>query len=322
MSTGKHKLDFVVEKTLLSSIEKQGLRRDAVVLVKICDKLPDIFGESGSLARREVQEHWNNLRRRSIRSYVAHLEVFGIAPGAGTKQELATVGTAPSDDEDSGDETIVTADLPAPSKAASTPVAGNKSNQKKPPSSITKKPPSSITKNKVELDLSDTLARLSIASPNRRPVFSPLQAMSISTPTTTDGTEDYSYPGSSKVNAIVIKVNSARPEANLIFDVQFVPRIEHNGWARAGYHIRTMIGLEDAQMWNATMDINDQSHSILSVVVVVHLSLKRSTNIIGMDSVITLAPLIPTHRRKFPRIQSVKLFGIGWFGMTPLFLIM
>ena len=62
------KIPFVVEKALLEAVEKTHKSRDDIVLVDICDTIPDIFGAAGSTLRRDLQEHWKNLKRRSIRA--------------------------------------------------------------------------------------------------------------------------------------------------------------------------------------------------------------------------------------------------------------
>ena len=93
------KIDYLVEKSFLEAVEKKGKPRSEITPVEICDTLPEVFGEPGSLKRRDIQEHWNNVRRRSIRSYTALLDKFEIAYGAATTAELLARGTQPSDDE-------------------------------------------------------------------------------------------------------------------------------------------------------------------------------------------------------------------------------
>ena len=73
---------------------------------------------------------------------------------------------------------------------------------------------------------------------------------------------DGTYPGS-KGNPFIINVDPDHPERHFMFDVQHVPRIEHNGWAREGFHIRTTIGVEDEACWKAVMDPEDESHAML-----------------------------------------------------------
>jgi hypothetical protein len=73
------------------------------------------------------------------------------------------------------------------------------------------------------------------------------------------GSKSLSYEGS-KENPIVIYVDDQFPERNGKFDVEYIPRIEHGGWAREGYHIRAEVGIADADMWSAYMD---DHHSII-----------------------------------------------------------
>ena len=97
------KVDPLVEKTLLSIIEKRGLARDEVVLVDICDSNKEVFGEKSSDVRRALLVQWGNLKRRSIRSYAAYLERFAVPKGAGTLRLLAEGEQVPSDNEEDSD---------------------------------------------------------------------------------------------------------------------------------------------------------------------------------------------------------------------------
>ena len=259
MLGGNSKLEFIVEKSLLELIEKQGLPREQIVLVDICDSSKDIFGEPGSAVRRDIQEHWGNLKRRSIRSYINYLGRFDVEPNAVTKLIYERTATVPSDDSDSGDDTTPT--------TTATPVAKSTNNAR--PSSSLAKHPSSAAK-KAEFELADSFGKLSFQSPQRTfvspnlrpPTFSPPYRgiMSISTPAT--DLSDGSFRGS-RANPVDVDVNHHFPERNNIFDIQFVPRIEHNGWARQGYHIRTAIGIEDDKHWSARMDPAEETRSIL-----------------------------------------------------------
>ena len=78
MLGGNSKLDFIVEKSFLEAVEATNLPRDQVVCLDICDTHPAVLGAPGSTTRRDVQEHWNNLKRRKIRSYANYLKRFGV----------------------------------------------------------------------------------------------------------------------------------------------------------------------------------------------------------------------------------------------------
>ena len=96
-------LEFPVEQSLLKAVEKQDLPREDAVLKDLCDLHPTAFGEPGSNLRRDMQEHWNNLRRRKIRGYVRHLKRFGVDPSL-TTSRLALSDTNPSDTESEAED--------------------------------------------------------------------------------------------------------------------------------------------------------------------------------------------------------------------------
>ena len=66
-------IEFVVEKAFLEAVEKQNKSRNDIVCVDVCDTLPDLFGTPGSTVRRALQQHWKNLKNRTIKSYANYL---------------------------------------------------------------------------------------------------------------------------------------------------------------------------------------------------------------------------------------------------------
>jgi len=57
-----------------------------------------------------------------------------------------------------------------------------------------------------------------------------------------------------KLNPYVINMDLEFSEKNYPFDIIYVPRIEHGGWAREGIDIRMAIGVGDSECWGAWMD--------------------------------------------------------------------
>ena len=171
------KIDFVVEKSFLEAVEKQNKPREEVVCVDICDSLKEVFGEPASQQRRDLQEHWKNLKRRSIRSWAQYLDRFKVPHSETTKLLLQQQETLPSDDSDSS-----SAGSNSPSHSVKTPAS-----TKKPPrnSSSKKQPPATSTgfdalkrssTTNTGFDLADALARLTVSSPplvvRKPPLFS------------------------------------------------------------------------------------------------------------------------------------------------------
>ena len=189
------KLDFLVEKTLLQLAEKQNVTRDQIVLKDLCDSAHGVLGEPGSGLRRNIQEHWNNIKRRNILSYVSYLKRFQVTPSNITIQLMheETVkqraqGAPSSSSSDSSSDSSV-AGTPPPSIA-----------KKKSFSSVKKSSTRSKSKSSVG-DLSQGLRTLNVASPVPKYNFSPIRSMMASS----DWTGGSSFHGS-KTNPIVVHV--------------------------------------------------------------------------------------------------------------------
>ena len=214
MTGGNNKLNKLVEKTLFELVKKQGASREEIVFVDICDQAPDLFGKPGTQLQRDVQEHWKNTKRRNISSYVRYLERLGVEPGEKTKMLLAC-------DSFDNDTSIVTSSSVAPSL----------------PQPDQARTPPEIEQLALDLDNLSFKSPLKFQSPMqqkpnpfqspvKRTPFSPAPlGMSLSS-----GSEVSESPGS-RVNPHVINVDTSHPERHLIFDIQHVPRIVHNGWA-------------------------------------------------------------------------------------------
>jgi hypothetical protein len=88
------------------------------------------------------------------------------------------------------------------------------------------------------------------SSPPR--VFRPVSSTGTPSSTSASASDD-NCPGS-RTNPRTLMVDVVHLERNDVFDIEGVPRMEKGGWARAGYHIRTQIGLDDIDAWSAFMD--------------------------------------------------------------------
>ena len=81
-----NKIPLLVEKTFLEAIERTNLPRDKVILVDICDGLPDVLGGPASPIRIDLQQHWKtrapkmqyvSLVLAKMCKYLANLFVVG-----------------------------------------------------------------------------------------------------------------------------------------------------------------------------------------------------------------------------------------------------
>ena len=80
MIGGNSKLDFLVEKSLLELVEKQGKSWEEKVLVDLCDSLTDLFGKPRTILRHDVQEQWKNIKRRKTSAATSDTWVTLVSP--------------------------------------------------------------------------------------------------------------------------------------------------------------------------------------------------------------------------------------------------
>jgi hypothetical protein len=80
-------LSLFVTKTLLQDFEASGETRLGFDLLGLCENNEDIYGTSGSVARRQVQKRFDNIKRRNINGYISYLKDLGIKPGDATRAE-------------------------------------------------------------------------------------------------------------------------------------------------------------------------------------------------------------------------------------------
>lgn len=261
------KLDPIVEKALLLAIEKQNQPRTNIVLLDLCDANSDLFGEKGTKQRRDVQMYWNNIRRRSIRSYCKLLERWGVKMNDTTASLLQEEGRCPSpdssttmsgesfcDDEEVNEDDCNVDDICGELNkslslgSCTTPIARHHVQQ------IPTHPPSTL------------LPQMSSNSDSNMwqggMIGSPAPSLTFSSDSSTAG----EARKGTQASPIVIKVDLVNSEQNFPFDIIRVPRIEHGGWAREGIDIRLAIGVGDADCWEAWMDDSVpelQDHAIM-----------------------------------------------------------
>ena len=81
----------------------------------------------------------------------------------------------------------------------------------------------------------------------------PPRSVPSSASASTCGEEDIMWTGT-RTNPVEIIANLKYPERNYPFDINFIPLLEHNGWAREAVEIRNLVGVGDAHCWEAWMD--------------------------------------------------------------------
>lgn len=261
--TAETKIDPLVEKALLRSIEKRNLPRKAVVLLDICNNNVELFGAKGSQQRRIIQEYWNNIRRRSIQRYCSRLDMYNIEYSATTTSLLklesrlpspvstastSSVGTTHDNDEDWNDDgsddnglyklskefdNHLDLDSPPPPPRISPVFVGS--------------PPPKVT----PLRFMSPQPRITLPLRTNPPSAAFLPQMSTKS-------DNNTWPGGysgvisgTRENPHLVFVDLERSEQNYPFDIVHVPRLEHGGWAREAVDIRTAVGVGDAECWDA-----------------------------------------------------------------------
>jgi hypothetical protein len=254
-------LEAWLKKSLLEFVEKTNKPREEINLLEVCAKAENIFGVSAGPRRRAVQGHWNNLKRRSIRSYTDLLDKHKVAYSATTAQSLLSQGRAAS-----------------PASSAASPAASENDSDNPlpvPPATTTSNLPTAglnlPTAGLSSPELTSAFRSLSFRSPvslaspsiNRSLQFSlPKAARTMSTPelpswatsssSASKATSEASFEGS-RSNPYVINVDTRWPERHREFDVEYADRIQHGEYVRQGYHIRSNVSVADAGQYEATM---------------------------------------------------------------------
>ena len=93
-----------------------------------------------------------------------------------------------------------------------------------------------------------TPTRKIMNTPTNTSYRSPLPSVLLS-----EASHDTCYPGSLS-NPWTVHVDLDKPERNLIFDVVYIKRIEHGGWASEGVDIRVEFGAKDRDYWSAWIE--------------------------------------------------------------------
>lgn len=254
------KLHPVTEKALLHAIEKRNQHRDETVLSEVCDSNVELFGTPGSQQRKDVQEYWKNAKRRSIRSYEKLLGKWGVALSETTKMLVHAEARMPSPVNSPGfsdidelcggmQDSLTLKPFETPPHSKATPGSARAAF-----GTLSGPTPGSAN---FGSSAGTSFGRAS------NPVNNSTWFSNNSPPpyltSSFDTCSSETFQGSLQ-NPFVIHADVEKPERSFPFDVVFVPRIEHNGWAREGIDIRINVGVGDAPFWSAWMS---SSNSIM-----------------------------------------------------------
>jgi hypothetical protein len=248
-------LKHFVEKQLLQHIEETGQLRSDVNLLTICNSAKLIYGQAGTARRREVQIKFDNLKRKSIRSWAKHLDRFEVPYGPATLRALREPIDTPTSESDAKSETSSAEDAESlASDNESFASAFNNISLGTPAPIDFFSPPPPPTK---EPDPFITPTRpITMMSPDTAVSFKSAGDSTVAGP---------SHEGS-KTTPHVVKVDINHPERNREFDIQCVPQISHQGYVRTGYVIRVETCVLDVDKWEAKIvyePSEDKNPSIL-----------------------------------------------------------
>jgi hypothetical protein len=254
MFDNKPVLDDFIKKSLLQRIEKSNLRRSEVDLKQVCDQDKLTFGLEGDSLRRLIQiSFWANVKRQSIRNYVARLKEYGIEIGFGTRQELQEQATAasPPTPSDSFEEEETAEDTTAEDTAEEETTAIEADHKEKDDILSPLQQTLRLQSLLQDLSLSSKEPSVTFESP---PDSSARRTLDFETMSSSEKPSSGAIlAGGSRGNPYVIPVDSKHPENNREFEVTVVPRIIHGGWSRPGIVIRKQIGIPDEPEWLASM---------------------------------------------------------------------
>jgi hypothetical protein len=234
-----------IEKCLLEAIEETAKPRNEVSLIDICERFPGVFGTKGDAKRRNIQFHFNNLKRKRIRSWADYLDRFQVPHGEATIRLLRELGQQPSPPSPVG---LLEAQSP-PSDGADilNSAFGNLSIREELPPQPVQSPP---LRRRFSFSTPTEMETPDIPTPGW--TDPPSSAMVTRDPSSNPPSDPSSFLGS-KTNPHIIQVDPEFPEKHREFDIEFVERMKHGDYFRSGYHIRTEVGVKDPDLWSATM---------------------------------------------------------------------
>jgi hypothetical protein len=246
-------MEYWKVKQLCDDIKRSCRPRNEINLASICNKHPNIYGDPASDERRAVQRKFDLLKRKTIQQYAHFLDKLELPHGAATLRELRraafnSVDSPPSTSTATGATTTNDNDSNE---------TNNKTNDK--------------TNDDTTGQLATIVANLSIVEPPAAatPVKTPTPPfvggflspnrfltpnnMLSPPPSVTASSEISDNSPGSRNSPHIIDVDTAHPERNREFFVQYVDNLEHNSHIRSVFHIRCTTAVQDCDLWEATI---------------------------------------------------------------------
>lgn len=275
-------LDPFIEKQLLHDIEQTGQHRSDIILLPLCNAKSSVYGEPGTLRRRQVQVRFNNHRRRNLKTWTKILDRFNVSYGSRTRRDISNLQQA---QETIAAEETTTADA----DTATATIEDEDTASVEDEDTATDEDAESVTSALGKFSLGPT-PRVNFSSPPRPPAREPepfvaptsaqtsrtggITMRSPQTPRSwnsaggdTAVVDDSAREGS-KTNPYIINVNVAYPECNREFDITFVQGMEHKSYLRDGFHIRKNVSIKDRELWHAKMCHHGEGDESLDAIMV------------------------------------------------------
>ena len=253
---GSSKLEAWQVKEFLTEIENQNLPQQHIVLSDIYDLQPNSYSEKGSDKRRIFQKQWDIYKNYDIKTYFKLLQHYEVTPSNHTtrtyqSEAVETPGRDATDKENNAstgnvDDDAFMVDSKTASKLFSSP-------SKKPVVAS----PKFHSSSSVGRNQSIHSASLSMGSMNDV-INSMVEDGSVGF----DG-QDFNgyvvngsslfYEDGTDLKPYTVQVDLSFPERNREFNILRVSNLEHNECEYRAFHIRTVIAIQDAMKWKASI---------------------------------------------------------------------
>jgi hypothetical protein len=282
-------LSEYLTKNLLRDFEGSGETRESFDLLGFCDCNAEVYGVKGSLLRYQVQQRWNKVKRRELRSYLGYLKRLKIPPGTTAtsrldhqskkekrRKTMSSSNPNTSDDERScSSTTSSTASISSNDTSTldsfhtsqgderKTPAKTSKTNKKEiPVTELFASPKRKSSRKKKAVAPSAVVLTLPPTHPRQHTSHhlfgetSPLigQFEATSTPQAFMPVSWLVDQNGSWENPWIVKVDVERAESNRDFNVEHVVGIDQDDmYTRNGFHISRTVAAPDHEEWTATI---------------------------------------------------------------------
>ena len=242
----------MLTKQLLQDFEASGYTRQEFGcnhLHTLCSNQAQVYGEVGSVIRRQTQQRWNIIKRKDDKNYTKYLQSFEVKPGKRQEQESKNTEPQESTNTEPQESTnteppVTTADTTTMSHTST---AGNES---KPAAMTAPSTPYSSSQGVPLLPMSPVPSTV-YASP------APLVRHNFGQASSLGGGQQLglglswsSFQEGSLLHPFIVRVNDC-PKRNPPFKIQYVPDLSTGSGEFQGFDISMSCPVQDYKDWDA-----------------------------------------------------------------------